>query len=60
MQLIIVHIPILNNIIILFVLPHVTMELDCKATSSQSLVSGHTNCLKYMRAGGWLGLGDYD
>ena len=27
-----------------------------KATPSQSLVSGHTNCLKYTRAGGWLGL----
>ena len=29
-------------------------------TPSQSLVSGHISCLKYMRAGGWLGLWDYD
>ena len=25
-----------------------------KATPSQSLVSGHPSCLKYIRAGGWL------
>ena len=31
-----------------------------KTTPSQSLISGHTIYLKYMRAGGWLGLWDYD
>ena len=41
------------------IIPNVDTYMIYKAIPSQSLVSGHTTYLKYMQAGGWLGLCDY-